>query len=442
MSAEAVIFRYNSLGFSFMMYADRLDIHDASPQSTFRKQGGRGTIHYSTIRDVRLDQRTHALRIVTADTQHNFVLGNQAHQAYYLLTAALARYADRQRALPKPRRVSRLALGLVAAVVLLLATFGIVAGSSALLNQKTAPTLAAATVAPFTNDTDTDIPDTPALLATSGYAAAAVPPVTVTTCADKLCVHYIDVGQGDSILVQAPDGTTALIDGGNPGSGTLAYLQKLGVSRIDVMLLSHPHRDHVGGLTAIINTLQVGRVITTGALANTTTFRQFLNAIERRKVPLSAVARGDNIPFGTLSFSVIHALSSDKNMNDTSMVLRLQDNGVSFLFTGDAEKNAENAMLRDMPDQLRATFLKVGHHGSNTSSSAAFLAAVQPKVAIYSAGRNNPYGHPHKLVIGRLRKVGAQIYGTNVHGSVVVVTDGADYTIVTQTQAAPLDLSN
>lgn len=408
MSAEAVIFRYSSVGFSFVMYADRLEVQDASPLSHFRKAGGRGTIPFGAIQDVSLDPRTHALRIATDDAQHSFILGNGAHQAHYLLRAALARYVERQRAhttRPRPRRLLHFLFGLVAVLALLLVAVAGWVGGSALFGQKATPTTAPVFAAP-------------------------------STCVKQLCVHYIDVGQGDSIFLQAPDGTTALIDGGDPGSGALTYLQKNSITRIDLMFLTHPHRDHVGGLTDVLNNLKVGQVITTGAIHTTPDYTRFLDAIERKKVAYKEVKQGDSIGFGALTFTVLHALRDADNLNDTSLVLRLVYKDVSFLFTGDAEAVAEGQMLRTGAE-LGATILKVGHHGSKTSSTPAFLAAVQPKVAIYSAGRDNPYDHPDKTTLANLKSVGAQVYGTNVHGTIVVATNGATYHVSPQMKATP-----
>lgn len=250
-------------------------------------------------------------------------------------------------------------------------------------------------------------------------------------------VHFIDVGQGDSILVQSPEGATMLIDGGYGGSGTLAYLQAQGIQRIDVMVASHPHADHIGGLVEVLQSLPVGAVWTSGASHTTGTFEQFLDAIAEARVSYHEARPGDTIECGSLAFVVVHSEARAPELNDTSLVLHLQHGQVSFLFTGDAEQASETAMLREVAEQLPSTVLKVGHHGSSTSSSPAFLGAVRPQVAVYSAGRNNSYGHPHAETIRNLQAAGAQIYGTDKHGTVVIDTDGATYTVTTsETPAA------
>jgi competence protein ComEC len=246
-------------------------------------------------------------------------------------------------------------------------------------------------------------------------------------------VHFIDVGQGDSILIQSPEGKTALIDGGYGGSGTLAYLQSHGIARIDVMIASHPHADHIGGLVDVLRAMPVGEVWTSGASHTTGVFERFLDAIAAAKVPYRETSRGDSITCGSLAFTVLRSDPHARDLNDTSLVLHLQAGQVSFLFTGDAERPSEQAMLREVAAELPSTVLKVGHHGSYTSSSPEFLAIVQPVVAVYSAGAHNSYGHPHASTIRNLQRVGAQIYSTDKDGTVVIATDGATYTVTTGT---------
>jgi competence protein ComEC len=249
---------------------------------------------------------------------------------------------------------------------------------------------------------------------------------------DTLRVHFIDVGQGDSILIQAPGGQTALIDGGYDNALALAYLQAQGIGRIDVMIASHPHADHIGGLVTILKSMPVGGVWTSGSSHTTGTFEALLDAITDAQVPYHEVTTGNTIALGQLQFAVLRGVDDASHLNDTSLVLRLADGHVSFLFTGDAERPSEAALLRDARDQLASTILKVGHHGSATSSSPPFLAAIHPQVAVYSAGRGNSYGHPHQETIRALAAAGATIYGTDRNGTVVVTTDGTSYTVTTE----------
>ena len=240
-----------------------------------------------------------------------------------------------------------------------------------------------------------------------------------------LQVHFIDVGQGDSILIQAPDGATALIDGGDANGVALAYLQSLGIQHVTAIIATHPHADHIGGLIDVMNTLEVGAIWTSGAVHTTGVYERFLDTIAARHIPYFEAAQNDTITIGSLIFDVVYGQSSSENLNNTSLVLHLQYNHVSFLFTGDAEASAEQEMLRTVePSRLASAVLKVGHHGSSTSSSPEFLNAVHPQIAVYLAGSGNSYGHPHSVTIDNLLSVGAVVYGTDTDGTVIMETDG------------------
>ena len=239
-----------------------------------------------------------------------------------------------------------------------------------------------------------------------------------------LRVYFFDVGQGDSILIFSPDGSTVLIDGGEPDTGILTYLQGLGVQRIDLMVATHPHADHIGGLVQVLKAMPVSRVVTNGQIETTATFEHFLDAITTAKVPFAVAKRGDILTIGNLVFSVLSPLTATSgDLNNNSLVLRLVYGESSFLFMGDADKDAEAGILASgLP--VQASIMKVGHHGSNTASSPAFLAQVKPAIAIYMAGLGNPYGHPHAETLAALAAVGAQIYGTDLNGTITVTTDG------------------
>lgn len=277
---------------------------------------------------------------------------------------------------------------------------------------------------------------TPTPTSTSRPVQPTAPPTLIATPAQplpirsgQLQVHFIDVGQGDSILIQTPGGTTALIDGGYNNGQALAYLQTQGIARIDVLIASHPHADHIGGLVEVLDALPVGVVWTSGAAHTTGIFEQFLDAIDQANVPYREARTGDTIALGELQLVVLRSAPDAAELNDSSLVLHLQHGTVSFLFTGDAEQLSEAALLRTSRPQLAATVLKVGHHGSYTSSSPDFLAAVAPEVAIYSAGIDNSYGHPHAQTIQALTAAHARVYGTPIHGTVLVQSDGQRYEV-------------
>lgn len=276
----------------------------------------------------------------------------------------------------------------------------------------------------------TSAPQSPTVSAIQPTDTAAPQPSTIPST--SLRVYFFDVGQGDSILVLSPDGSTVLIDGGEPNTGILSYLQGLGVKHIDLMVATHPHSDHIGGLVQVLNAMPVSRVVTNGQLSTTTTFEHFLDAIASAKVPFVVAKRGDILIVGNLDFSVLSPVTPKGNdLNNNSLVLRLVYGETSFLFMGDADKDAEAGILATgLP--VQASILKVGHHGSNTASSPAFLAQVKPAVAIYMAGLGNPYGHPHPETLAALAAVGAQIYGTDVNGTIIVSTDGHTYQVYAQ----------
>lgn len=257
---------------------------------------------------------------------------------------------------------------------------------------------------------------------------------------DDLQVHFINVGQGDAILILAPGGFVGLIDGGYGGMGTLEYLQAHGVKRVNVMVATHPHADHIGGLVNVLHAIPVDEVVTNGYPYTTQVYEDFIDAIAAAKARYREVHRGDTLTLGSLTFQVLSPSPDDHfdDLNQTSIVLRLVYGPTSFLFTGDAGDPAEDSMIKS-GQPLQATILKVGHHGSHTSSSTQFLAKVQPKIAVYSAGMNNPYGHPHSSTLDSLARVHATIYGTDVNGTVIVTADPNGYSVATSKLQNPVD---
>jgi competence protein ComEC len=232
-----------------------------------------------------------------------------------------------------------------------------------------------------------------------------------------------------------------LIDGGYDNGLALAYLQQIGIERIDAVIASHPHADHIGGLTEVMYALPVGGVWTSGASHTTSYYERFLDAIIEGQIPYHEVTGGGEILVGDLRFEVLYGEPRAGDLNNTSLVLRLEYNQVSFLFTGDAEQPVEQTLVRTMPERLPVTVLKVGHHGSGTSSSPAFVAAVQPQIAVYSAGRSNGYGHPHRQTINTLNAAGTTLYGTDQHGTIRVSTEGQEIEVVTERQAVPVQVN-
>jgi competence protein ComEC len=170
----------------------------------------------------------------------------------------------------------------------------------------------------------------------------------------------------------------------------LGYLQSLGLDRLDVIVATHPHQDHIAGLVDIMPAFDVGGVWQPGSTNTTLAFEQFLTTIANEGIPFHDVGTGAAIPLGDLTFDVLYGVPQAANLNNTSLVLRLTYGDVSFLFTGDAEREVEQVLVNADPDRLRSTVLKMGHHGSSTSSTPAFVNAVAPQVAVYSAGQAMP----------------------------------------------------
>ena len=249
-----------------------------------------------------------------------------------------------------------------------------------------------------------------------------------------LRVHFIDVGQGDAALIQTPGGRNVLIDSGPSRSKRhlLDYLEALGVRQIDLAINTHPHEDHVGGLLAVIERLDVKRVLLSGYVHTTSTYEKLIGAYESNRIPIKLARRGRTIKLDEQIFVVLLApedplltdTRSDANAN--SVIFRLSYGEIDFLFAGDAEHETEERVLSNAhePDSLEAEFLKVAHHGSKYASSDTFLTAVGPKFAVISASSRNRYGHPAPETIERLRRRGTQILETFRLGNIIASTDG------------------
>lgn len=240
-------------------------------------------------------------------------------------------------------------------------------------------------------------------------------------------VHFIDVGQADAACIVLPGGETMLIDAGSNASENklLSYLARYGIRHIDYAVFTHPHEDHIGGAEAVLNACDIDHVIVPDVVTTSVTYEIMLDAIADEGCTLEYAIPGSTYTLGASSFTILgpHTLD-EENLNDASIVLSFTFGETSFLFTGDAEAAAESEVLLHHPTACNANVLKVGHHGSSTSSSALFLAAVSPDIAVISCGALNEYGHPHSAVLERLRVFTEHIFRTDEHGSIRVFTDG------------------
>ncbi len=246
--------------------------------------------------------------------------------------------------------------------------------------------------------------------------------------AGKLVVHFIDVGQADAILVQTPAGETMLIDaGGNDDEKTIcSYLQRHDIKKIQVLVGTHPHEDHIGAMDAVINAFPVENVYLPKIIHNTKTFADLLQAIKSRSMKIKTAQTGVSLPLSGLSCVILSPKAREyEEINDYSAVIRITYGRQSFLFCGDAGEQVESEMLASGED-LSASIIKIGHHGSSSSSSYSFLRAVAPLYAVISCGQDNPYGHPHQETLAKLKRAGIEPWRTDQLGTIIITTDGSD----------------
>lgn len=241
---------------------------------------------------------------------------------------------------------------------------------------------------------------------------------------NNLLVHYIDVGQGDCILVQV-NGKNLLIDSGTGESKdkVVAYLRKQGVKKLDYVVATHPHEDHIGGMSNVIKNLQIGSFYAPKKTANTKVFEDMISALNGKKI-ISAKA-GVKLDMGenTTCEMLAPNSSSYEDINNYSAVIKLTYKNNKFLFMGDAQKLSEQEIISSNAD-LACDVLKVGHHGSSTSTSKEFLDKASPKIAVISCGKNNQFGHPHKETITELKNKKIITYRTDIEGTIVLVSNG------------------
>lgn len=247
-----------------------------------------------------------------------------------------------------------------------------------------------------------------------------------------LKIHYIDVGQADSILAQLPGGQNILIDAGNNVDADLVvnYLRQQGVKQLDHVIGTHPHEDHLGGLDVVIQSFGIGKVYLPRVSHNTKTYKDVLLSIKNKGLKVTEAKAGielETIP-GVNAVFLAPDKSSYEDLNNYSAVLKLTYGSTSFLFTGDAEAESEQEMLLSSWQTPQASVLKVGHHGSHSSTSKAFLKAVSPDYAVIFAGKNNDYGHPHAETLAKLAAAGIQVFRTDIQGTIVATSDGKNIT--------------
>lgn len=253
---------------------------------------------------------------------------------------------------------------------------------------------------------------------------------------DELRVSFIDVGQGDSEFIELPNGETMLIDAGTneTGKNVVDYIKSLGYTSINYVVGTHPHEDHIGGLDDVIKTFDIGSIYMPKITADTKTFEDVLDAAESKNLMINTAKSGVSI-MDTEDLSVkflAPTLDIYENTNDYSAVVKVVYGDTSYLFTGDAEEFSENLIT----DDVNADVLKVGHHGSSTSTSTEFLKKVSPSSAVISCGKDNSYGHPHSETLQKLADMGTAVYRTDELGTIVSVSDGKTITFDTNNTAS------
>ncbi len=257
----------------------------------------------------------------------------------------------------------------------------------------------------------------------------------------EMKVHFLDVGQADCIVVQLPDGKTMVIDAGNNGDGKLVvnYLKNLEITKIDYLIGTHPHEDHIGGLDNVIKAFSIGTLylpkVSEKLTPTTATYRDVLSAVEEKNLKIKTAKAGIVLfEDSTLELKAEmlspNASAEYSDLNNYSAVIRLTYGNKSFLFTGDAEEEAEKIMLNSGA-ALSADVLKLGHHGSSSSSSNAFLDAVSPKYAVISCETGNDYGHPHKETLQKMKDRSIEIFRTDTQQTIIATCDGASVSFIT-----------
>lgn len=237
---------------------------------------------------------------------------------------------------------------------------------------------------------------------------------------ENLKIYFIDVGQADSILVIDND-KTMLIDAGtnDQGKNVIEFLKNKGVNKIDYLVGTHPHEDHIGGLDDVINNFEIGTIYMPKVQTNTKTFESVLDAISNKGLKVTTPNVNDKFKLNKAECEIMSTINDEDNLNLSSVVIRMTYINQSYLFMGDAEK--ENEEARQWP---QTNVLKVGHHGSDTSTTKQFLSQVKPNIAVISVGKDNSYGHPKQITLDKLANVNAKVYRTDTSGTILITSNG------------------
>ena len=247
---------------------------------------------------------------------------------------------------------------------------------------------------------------------------------TVKIDPNNLIIHFVDVGQGDCILI-SKNNEHVLIDAGNNEDGPLLveYFKELGIKKFKYVIGTHAHEDHIGGIDNVINNFELGHYYMPDVITTTKTFEDVLDALLAKKKAFETPNIGDKFKLSDTEFEVLYLGDDKSDLNNTSIVLKLTYKNTTYLFMGDATSTVERILINEGKD-LKSDVLKVGHHGSQYSSSAAFLKQVSPRYAVIQVGQDNDYGHPKQVTMDKLEKLKTLTYRTDKHGTIILTSDG------------------
>ena len=275
----------------------------------------------------------------------------------------------------------------------------------------------------------TDSTDTPSEQSTPSTTAQN----TGTPSGQNLTVHFLNVGQGDSILIEY-ENESMLIDAGESDQGEVVtdYLQNQGISKLEYVVATHPHSDHIGGIDEVLNNFQVEHFVDSGYTHTSKTYENMLTTIDQKNIPFEVVKAGQTIDFDpAVDIEVLNPASTySDELNENSVVLKVTYGETSFLLMGDAGLESEEKIMEAGYD-VDSDILKVGHHASRSGSGATFISAVSPEVSVIEVGARNDYKHPHAEILDRLQKT-SKVYRTDLDGTITVTTDGSTYTVMTE----------
>ena len=253
---------------------------------------------------------------------------------------------------------------------------------------------------------------------------------------EEMLVHIIDVGQGDAILIMAPNGNMLIDTGEKTAKDALvAYLDALNITSFEYVVFTHPDSDHIGNADYIVQNYSIKNIIMPNKVSTTKTYERMIDAIENSQANVIMAEPGYEFYIGSLCNVIIAPNDDYKDSNEASVVIKSTFGDTSIMLTGDAEKKSEADIVKIWSaDVLKCDVLKVGHHGSSTSTSPAFLGAVDPTIALISCGEGNKYGHPLPETLQRLEQKGIKIYRTDKCGSIVLRTDGKAFEVISPTE--------